>query len=37
MLLASAEKMARRAGIMDALALAADSIGLARHDLPNRG
>jgi hypothetical protein len=37
MLLASAEEMARRAGIMDALALAADSIGFARHDLPNRG
>ena len=37
MLLAAAEEMARQAGIMDALAVASDSIGFARHDLPNRG
>jgi hypothetical protein len=37
MLLESAEETARRAGIRDALAVAADSIGLDQEDLPNRG
>ena len=36
-LLASAEETARQAGLGDALAVAADSIGLDREDLPNRG
>jgi hypothetical protein len=37
MLLAVAEEIGRQAGIGDALAVAADSIGLDREDLPNRG
>jgi hypothetical protein len=37
MLLQSAAETARRAGIGDALTVAADSIGLDREDLPNRG
>jgi len=36
-LLESASEAARRAGLGDALALAADSIGFASKDLPNRG
>src|SRR5262245_52004205 len=36
-LVASAAENARRAGLSDALALAADSIGFASKDLPNRG
>jgi hypothetical protein len=37
MLRAVAEETARQAGITHALAVAADSIGLDREDLPNRG
>jgi hypothetical protein len=37
MLLASAEETALQAGLGDALAAAADSIGFDRGDLPNRG
>jgi hypothetical protein len=37
LLLESAAAGARRAGLVDALALAADSVGFAAKDLPNRG
>jgi hypothetical protein len=37
LLLSSAAENARRVGLGDALALAADSIGFAGEDLPNRG
>jgi hypothetical protein len=37
LLLESAAESAHRAGLVDALALAADSIGFAQEDLPNRG
>jgi hypothetical protein len=37
LLLESAAGAARRSGLSDALALAADSVGLASKDLPNRG